>query len=368
MNPYQLPDNAHLAALRAWYEGTAARQAVSRYLPHLKADGQSSRAMLGRIRQQLAGYARLRHRDDLAALFSAVPAQREGKAKVIANAIEQLRHAPVPQPIPRQNVAGLAAIRERPVAELGRLCAVCAGRVVPVAGRAALSRRQSLRRRQGARPGRKTARRRDTRVHPEEMASGARARRRTRILAWLERAGRPATALRAGLLLSDRPARQRTGWRAAGRDCAHARPTARSGSNWLGKGNKPGAVYVPPGAYHALESDLAWRGLPTLASRWDPNIHLLGAINDDAGSITAGRLWAITRRFFETAAKAVENVCPHWPSSFAARVRTGCGTPTRRMRCKTAPNSPPCGTTCATRQSRPPRSTCTRTSRGAPGN
>jgi len=41
-------------------------------------DGQSSRAMLGRIRRQLAGLARLRHRGDLAELFEPVPKQREG--------------------------------------------------------------------------------------------------------------------------------------------------------------------------------------------------------------------------------------------------------------------------------------------------
>ncbi len=48
-----MPDTASLAALRAWYEGISASDAVSRYLGHTKAVGQSSRAMLSAIRKQL---------------------------------------------------------------------------------------------------------------------------------------------------------------------------------------------------------------------------------------------------------------------------------------------------------------------------
>src|SRR4051812_9913271 len=63
----ELPDAASLAAIRAWYEGLSAREAVTRYLS--KAGGQSSRGILGAIRRQLITVAKRRHREDLAALF-----------------------------------------------------------------------------------------------------------------------------------------------------------------------------------------------------------------------------------------------------------------------------------------------------------
>jgi hypothetical protein len=53
-----MPNAAELAALRAWYEGLGAKQAVVRYLGHTKADGQSSRGMLGAARRLLMAYAR----------------------------------------------------------------------------------------------------------------------------------------------------------------------------------------------------------------------------------------------------------------------------------------------------------------------
>jgi hypothetical protein len=52
----ELPNVASLAALRAWYEGLSAREAVTRFL--MKADGQSSRGVLGAIRRELAALAR----------------------------------------------------------------------------------------------------------------------------------------------------------------------------------------------------------------------------------------------------------------------------------------------------------------------
>ena len=63
------PDADALAALRAWYVGLSARQAVERYLGAKRASGQSSRAMLGSIRRRLAEFARRRHRADLAQLL-----------------------------------------------------------------------------------------------------------------------------------------------------------------------------------------------------------------------------------------------------------------------------------------------------------
>lgn len=67
--PVAMPDAASLAALRAWYEGISASDAVSRYLGHTKVAGQSSRAMLSAIRKQLKYQARRLHRPDLANVF-----------------------------------------------------------------------------------------------------------------------------------------------------------------------------------------------------------------------------------------------------------------------------------------------------------
>jgi site-specific recombinase XerD len=99
------PDAAALAALRAWYEGLGAREAVVRYLGDKKADGQSSRAMLGRTRRQLADYARRRHRNDLAALFLHKAPERAARAWAVVHAIEQLRAAPAPVPQITDDVA-----------------------------------------------------------------------------------------------------------------------------------------------------------------------------------------------------------------------------------------------------------------------
>src|SRR5262245_29377506 len=85
-----MPDTASLAALRAWYEGISAREAVRRYLGHTKADGQSSRGMLGVIRRQLACAAIRRRRKDLALLFLASDAERGHRAAAVSAAIEVL--------------------------------------------------------------------------------------------------------------------------------------------------------------------------------------------------------------------------------------------------------------------------------------
>src|SRR5438552_15712163 len=87
-SPEGLPDAASLAALRAWYEGLSAREAVTRYLGHNKADGQSSRGMLGRIRRQLISLAKRRHREDLAALFDHPVSERSKRASAVVHAIE----------------------------------------------------------------------------------------------------------------------------------------------------------------------------------------------------------------------------------------------------------------------------------------
>ena len=84
------------------------------------------------------------------------------------------------------------------------------------------------------------------------------------------------------------------------------------GDDWLhviGKGNKEGDVAVPVAAMGALERYLSQRGLPTTRTRWDPNTPLVGAL-DGEGGITAARVRAVLRRFFEQAAQQLESAAP----------------------------------------------------------
>jgi site-specific recombinase XerD len=92
------PDAAALAALRAWHAGLSSREAVARYLGEARAQGQSSRGVLGRIRRQLAGYARSRQREDLARLFEIAAAERAQRGRAADQAIEWLRALPAPVP------------------------------------------------------------------------------------------------------------------------------------------------------------------------------------------------------------------------------------------------------------------------------
>lgn len=99
------PELASLAALRAWYEGLTARAAVTHYLPHLRATGQSSRSLIGRIRRTLITVARARQRDDLAHLFEHETADRIRHAAAVVHAIDVLRTTPVPEPQLTDDVA-----------------------------------------------------------------------------------------------------------------------------------------------------------------------------------------------------------------------------------------------------------------------
>lgn len=99
----ELPDAASLAALRAWYEGLTARDAVSRYLT--KADGQSSRGILGAVRRRLSAVARRRHREDLAAVFEQGPSGLT-QARAVARAMEMLANLPPPEPLIGDDIAG----------------------------------------------------------------------------------------------------------------------------------------------------------------------------------------------------------------------------------------------------------------------
>jgi hypothetical protein len=96
--PVGLPHAAKLAALRGWHAGSSTREAVERYLGERRVPGQSSRGVLGRIRRQLAAFARRRQREDLAVLFEMPAAERAKKGWAADRAIELLRMLPQPEP------------------------------------------------------------------------------------------------------------------------------------------------------------------------------------------------------------------------------------------------------------------------------
>jgi site-specific recombinase XerD len=100
-----MPDAASLAALRAWYEGLSAREAVARYLGHVKADRQSARGMLGRIRRQLVTRANHGRRLDLAEVFGPEADRRQQQARAAATAIEELATLTAPRPSIDDDVA-----------------------------------------------------------------------------------------------------------------------------------------------------------------------------------------------------------------------------------------------------------------------
>ena len=93
------PDEAALAAFRAWLQGVPSRAAVDRYLPDRHAAGASARSVIGRIKRQLVAFAMSRARADLAAtLDKASPSDRK-LGKCAAAAIEALRGMSLPQPL-----------------------------------------------------------------------------------------------------------------------------------------------------------------------------------------------------------------------------------------------------------------------------
>lgn len=96
--PSGFPGAAELAVLRAWHAGLSSRVAVERYLGERRARGQSSRAILSRIRRRLAAFARCRQRQDLAALFEIAATERARWGRAADRAVEQLRTLPIPDP------------------------------------------------------------------------------------------------------------------------------------------------------------------------------------------------------------------------------------------------------------------------------
>lgn len=96
---YSFPGASALAALRAWYAGLSATDAVAQYLPHGVEGGRSSRVVLTQIRRQLEAHARRCRRDDLAQLIRHPASERQERARAVVGAIDELRGLSVPQPV-----------------------------------------------------------------------------------------------------------------------------------------------------------------------------------------------------------------------------------------------------------------------------
>lgn len=84
------------------------------------------------------------------------------------------------------------------------------------------------------------------------------------------------------------------------------------GDAWLhvvGKGAKAGKVVLPASVRLALDQHLVQRRLPASPSKWHPATPLLAKLDGET-AISATRLWALMKRFFETAANVVESGSP----------------------------------------------------------
>lgn len=92
------PDEARLAAWRAWLQGVPSRSAVDRYLSEERGVGQSARALIGRTRRDLTLYARVRGRADLADAIARGHPRRARDRDAALRAVELLRGVPVPVP------------------------------------------------------------------------------------------------------------------------------------------------------------------------------------------------------------------------------------------------------------------------------
>jgi site-specific recombinase XerD len=77
----------------------SARASVVQYLGNTRADGQSSRAILGKIRRRLILLAEDRRREDVAALLNHSASERFERCDAVRDAIELLRTLPPPAPL-----------------------------------------------------------------------------------------------------------------------------------------------------------------------------------------------------------------------------------------------------------------------------
>lgn len=95
----QLPDITALSALRAWHEGMSSREAVDRFIPTAREAGASARGVIGAMRRRVATFALSRHREDLARHFTGPARKGPAAARAVMAAIDELRRAPVPEPL-----------------------------------------------------------------------------------------------------------------------------------------------------------------------------------------------------------------------------------------------------------------------------
>ena len=95
------PNEAQLAALRAWYAGVNSRNAIDHYLADERISGASARGLLGQIRKRLQAIALEYRQIDLHAILAHPDQEREQSAKKVLRAIEVLRcRVLMPQPEP----------------------------------------------------------------------------------------------------------------------------------------------------------------------------------------------------------------------------------------------------------------------------
>ncbi len=93
------PDEAALAAFRAWLQGVPTREAVDRYLGGCRTAGASSRALIGQVKRRLMAFAIGRARDDLVAAVKAGTPASKVAARAALAAVETLRNLPLPRPL-----------------------------------------------------------------------------------------------------------------------------------------------------------------------------------------------------------------------------------------------------------------------------
>lgn len=95
-----------------------------------------------------------------------------------------------------------------------------------------------------------------------------------------------------------------------------------AGGHWLnlvGKGAKPGRVALPPLARVALDRYLIQRGLPVSSSKWKPETPVIARVEaDQRGPISTSRLWAVCKRFFDTAATVLQESNPALAAKLSA--------------------------------------------------